>query len=166
MRALVLRHCGKTPNKSVLRLIGYQSWEQATIAIYRLANAPNLLDDARYCKKTLQVIDANTPIEERFRIKNLVWKDFIRERELPHKREMRGEREEIERIEGMVRVLRSTYPNTRYLDARKIHALARKCLNNQAINRPIVELVSNIMAKYGYRYELKGRSRRYIKLDP
>lgn len=71
----------------------------------------------------------------------------------------------MERLEGVVGTLRSIYPNARYLDARKIHAIARKCLSNRATNRPIVEIVIRIMAKYRYKYELKGNVSRYIDLD-
>lgn len=68
-------------------------------------------------------------------------------------------------MDGVLGSLRSIYPDARCLPARKIHTIARKCLSNQATNRPIVELVIQIMAKHRYKYELKGNVSRYVDLD-
>lgn len=133
------------PRGDKLPLFGASSWKHASLILKQLEGySPDLMGDGL----RLEVVNASLPMPALVHYSNLRFgKRYAVRRLKPAKVANMDAR----RVEGLIEVIDLTLREVENrICAKKLHEIARKCLNMQA-NAPIVNTIRIIMAAKGWK---------------
>ena len=160
-RQLLKRELGVPFRGGILKLLGFQSWETAIKHLNQRITSDNINVQYLY----LDLIDRTRPLNVRFRWDNLRLSQRKRGFKFKSQGEGKFEREEIERLGRVVEDLRIAMEKNSRLPAPRIHAILRKCLNNQSIGRAHTNMFRAFLAYRGITWKSGNGKAWYEVLD-